>query len=74
MSQDKNVFRLLRMVFFLSKSYPKTKKEYMEFLDIRDSPYYNYDSEIKPIGFNLIQKDGKYWVSQRKIIFILRPQ
>ncbi len=55
-------FRLLRLLFFLSGSYPKTRKECTEFLDIRDSAFYNYCNEIKNIGFNLLQKDGKYWV------------
>ncbi len=62
MPHDNKSFRLLRLLFFLSGSYPKTRKECTEFLDIRDSTFYNYCNEIKNIGFNLLQKDGKYWV------------
>lgn len=62
MPHDNKSFRLLRLLFFLSGSYPKTRKECTDLLDIRDSAFYNYCNEIKNIGFNLLQKDGKYWV------------
>ena len=62
MPHDNKSFRLLRLLFSLSGSYPKTRKECTDFLDIRDSAFYNYCNEIKNIGFNLLQKDGKYWV------------
>lgn len=62
MPHDNKSFRLLRLLFFLSGSYPKTRKECTDFLDIRDSAFYNYCNEIKNIGFKLFQKEGKYWV------------
>lgn len=62
MPRDNKSFRLLQLLFFLSGSYPKTRKECTGFLDIRDSAFFNYCNEIKNIGFNLQQKDGKYWV------------
>lgn len=62
MPHDNKAFRLLRLLFFLSGSYPKTRKECTDFLDIRDSAFFNYCNELKNIGFNLLQKDGKYWV------------
>lgn len=62
MPHDNKSFRLLRLLFFLSGSYPKTRKECTDFLDIRDSAFYNYCNEIKNIGFKLVQKEGKYWV------------
>lgn len=62
MPQDNKSFRLLRLLFFLSGSYPKTRKECTEFIDIRDSAFFNYCNEIKNIGFNLFQKEGKYWI------------
>jgi len=62
MLRDNKSFRLLRLLFFLSVSYPKTRKECTDFLEIRDSTFFNYCNEIKNIGFNLLQKDGKYWV------------
>ena len=62
MPQDNKSFRLLRLLFFLSVSYPKTRKECTDFLEIRDSAFFNYCNEIKNIGFNLLQKEGKYWV------------
>ncbi|WP_321996984.1 WYL domain-containing protein [Draconibacterium orientale] len=62
MPQDNKAFRLLRLLFFLSGSYPKTRKECTDFLNIRESAFYNYRNELIAIGFNLRQKDGKYWV------------
>ena len=62
MPHDNKSFRLLRLLFFLLGSYPKTRKECTGFLGIRDSAFFNYCNEIKNIGFNLLQKDGKYWV------------
>ena len=62
MPHDNKSFRLLRLLFFLSGSYPKTRKECTGFLDIRDSAFFNYCNEIKNIGFSLLQKEGKYWV------------
>ena len=62
MPLENKSFRLLRLLFFLSGSYPKTRKDCTDFLDIRDSAFYNYCNEIKNIGFNLLQKDGNYWV------------
>lgn len=62
MPRDNKTFRLLRLLFFLSGSYPKTRKECTDFLDIRESAFYNYRNELINIGFNLRQKDGKYWV------------
>ena len=62
MPHDNKAFRLLRLLFFLSGSYPKTRKECTDFLNIRESAFYNYRNELIGIGFNLRQKDGKYWV------------
>jgi len=62
MPHENKSFRLLRLLFFLSGSYPKTRKECTDFLDVRDSAFYNYCNEINNIGFKLRQKDGKYWV------------
>ncbi len=62
MPQDNKAFRLLRLLLFLSGSYPKRKDECTDFLQIKDSSFYNYCNELKNIGFDLQQKDGKYWV------------
>jgi len=52
--------RILRLILFLSNSYPKTKEECISFLDIRDSAFYNYRNTLLDTGFDLQQKDGKY--------------
>jgi len=62
MPQDNKAFRLLRLLLFLLGSYPKRKKECTDFLQIKDSSFYNYCNELKFIGFDLRQKDGSYWV------------
>lgn len=62
MPRDNKSIRLLRFLFFLFNGYPKTRKECAGYLDIKDSAFYNYCNEIQNIGFNLLQKDGRYWV------------
>ncbi len=62
MVRENKSFRLLRLLLFLLGSYPKTKKECMNFLKIQSSAFHNYLIELRSIGFNLLQKDGKYWV------------
>ena len=72
MNQENKSFRLLRLLLLLSGSYPRTKKECTEFLEIRDSAFYNYRNELINIGFNLRQKEGKYWVeAEDKLTHVL---
>ena len=52
--------RILRFILLLSGSYPRTKEECINFLDIKDSAFYNYCKLLKDSDFNLVQKDGKY--------------
>jgi len=54
--------RILRLILFLSNSYQKTKDECCTFLGIKDSAFYNYCNVLKETGFDLCQKDGKYWI------------
>ena len=54
--------RILRLILFLSNSYQKTKEECCTFLGIKDSAFYNYCNVLKETGFDLCQKDGKYWI------------
>jgi len=54
--------RILRLILYLSNSYPKTKDECAEFLQIKDSAFYNYRNVLLETGFNLKQKDGRYWI------------
>ncbi|KOH47181.1 helix-turn-helix transcriptional regulator [Sunxiuqinia dokdonensis] len=55
--------RILRLILFLSNSYPKTKEECNAFLGIRDSAFYNYRKLLLESGFDLKQKNGKYWIA-----------
>ncbi|WP_423130182.1 helix-turn-helix transcriptional regulator [Gaoshiqia sp. Z1-71] len=57
---------MLKLILFLSNSYPKTKEECVTILGIKDSAFYNYRNDLIEIGFNLIQKDGKYWIEHQK--------
>lgn len=55
--------RILRLILFLSNSYPKTKEECNSFLGIKDSAFYNYRNTLLETGFDLHQKNGKYWIA-----------
>ncbi|MEN6353115.1 MAG: WYL domain-containing protein [Bacteroidales bacterium] len=54
--------RLLRLILFLSNSYPKTKGECTSFLGIRDSAFYSYRNSLINTGFDMHQRDGRYWI------------
>lgn len=62
MPTETKTHRLLRLIMYLSNSYSKTKEECAEFLGIRDSAFYNYRNVLLDTGFDLRQKDGKYWI------------
>ncbi len=52
--------RILRFILLLSGSYPRTKEECINFLEIKSSAFYSYCNVLKDSGFNVVQKDGKY--------------
>ncbi len=58
--------RFLRLILFLSNSYPKTKDECTAFLAIKDSTFYNYRNSLQTVGFDIRQKDGRYWIEYSK--------
>lgn len=60
MPAETKTHRILRLILFLSNSYPKTKDDCTAFLEIRDTAFYNYCNLLKSAGFNLSQKDGRY--------------
>lgn len=62
MPTETKTHRLLRLIMYLSNSYSKTKEECVSFLGIRDSAFYNYRNVLVDTGFDLHQKDGKYWI------------
>ncbi len=62
MSTETKTHRILRLILFLSNSYPKTKEDCISFLEIGDTAFYSYCNTLKDTGFNLHQKDGKYWI------------
>ena len=62
MSTDTKTHRILRFILFLSNSYPKSKDECITFLGIGDTAFYSYCHALKETGFDLHQKDGKYWI------------
>ncbi|WP_319482095.1 WYL domain-containing protein [uncultured Draconibacterium sp.] len=65
MPHNNKSFRLLRMILFLSGSYPKTKEECMDFLEINKSAFYEYRNELQTIGFNMLQKEGRFWIETK---------
>lgn len=62
MNYNTKTQRILRLILLLSNSYPKTKNECCSYLEVRDSAFYNYCNDLKDTGFNVCQKDGKYWI------------
>lgn len=62
MSTDTKTHRILKFILFLSSSYPKTKNECVTYLEIGDTAFYSYCSTLKGVGFNLQQKEGRYWL------------
>lgn len=62
MSTDTKTHRILRFILFLSNSYPKSKDECIAFLGIGDTAFYSYCNTLRETGFDLCQKDGKYWL------------
>lgn len=62
MLTDTKAHRILRLILSLSNSYPKTKDDCTSFLGIGDTAFYSYCNVLKETGFDLHQKDGKYWI------------
>ena len=62
MPTETKTHRILRIILFLSNSYPKTKEDCISFLGIGDTAFYSYCNVLKETGFDLHQKDGKYWI------------
>jgi predicted DNA-binding transcriptional regulator YafY len=62
MSVDSKTSRILRLILFLSNTFPKTKQECLEYLEIGNSSFYNYLQLLKETGFWIHQKDGQYWI------------
>lgn len=62
MPTETKTHRLLRLIMYLSNSYSKSKEECAAFLGIKDSAFYNYRNVLLDTGFDLRQKDGKYWI------------
>lgn len=62
MQSESKIQRLLRLILFLSNTYPKTKEECTSFLGIRDSAFYSYRNSLLNTGFDVNQKDGRYWI------------
>jgi len=62
MLTETKTHRILRLILFLSNSYNKTKDECTDFLKIKDSAFYTYRNLLIDVGFDLRQKEGKYWI------------
>jgi proteasome accessory factor C len=62
MPADTKTHRILRLILFLSNAYHKTKEDCTAFLEIKDTAFYSYCNTLKETGFDLRQKDGRYWI------------
>ncbi len=54
--------RVLRLILYLSTGYHRTKDECTGFLGIKDTAFYNYCNLLRDVGFELKQKEGRYWI------------
>lgn len=61
--ENSKTSRLLKLILYLTTSYPKTKDECTDFLGIKDATFYNYCNQLKEIGFDLNQKNGSYFIN-----------
>lgn len=62
MLTDTKTHRILRLILFLSNSYPKSKDDCVAFLEIKNTAFYSYCNLLKSAGFTLRQKEGRYWI------------
>jgi hypothetical protein len=65
MPSETKTHRILRFILFLSGSYPKTKEECITFLEIKSSAFYTYCNLLRDSGFDIQQKEGKYWIEYK---------
>jgi len=65
MPDETKTHRILRFILFLSGCYPKTKEEYITFLEIKSSAFYTYCNLLRDTGFELRQKEGKYRIEYK---------
>lgn len=66
MPTETKTHRILRLILFLSSSYPKSKEECVNYLNIKNSAFYNYCNVLKDIQFDLKQKNGTYWIDYKE--------
>lgn len=62
MSDDTKTHRILRLILYLSNGYPRTKEECLEFLFIKDTAFYSYIKLLNETGFDVRQREGRYWI------------
>ena len=62
MQGETKFHRMLRFIFYLSNVYPKTKEECLEYLNIRDSAFYNYCKVLRDTGFDLKCSEARYHI------------
>ena len=62
MKHETKTARLFRLLLRLLNGYPKTMEECTDFLEIKKSAFYKYLQELKEFGFDVKQKEGRYWI------------
>lgn len=66
MPLDTKTHRILRFILLLSNSYPRTKEECINFLEVKSSAFYSYCNLLKDTGFEVQQKEGKYRIEYQE--------
>jgi proteasome accessory factor C len=62
MKHENKSARLFRLLLCLLNGYSRTMEECTGFLDIKKSAFYKYIQELKEFGFDVKQKEGRYWI------------
>jgi len=66
MPKETKTHRILRLILFLSSSYPKTKEECITFMEIKSSAFYCYCNLLRDTGFEIQQEGGKYRIEYQE--------
>ncbi len=60
--ESSKIERILKLILYLNISFPRSKNECVEYLDITDSTFYEYIKLLRYSCFDIQQKEGQYWI------------
>jgi len=54
--------RILRLILFLNVSFPRSRQECLDYLNISESTFFEYLKLLRNSGFDIKQEGGQYWL------------